>query len=139
MGWRPANRFRRGSSSKRWRRTPHSSPVSHMCPAERRKKATICLRLQAGDSFRVADSPEVSSAVPTAAVPDLFADLTADRSVGQGAAGVEVGGGWKLGPRKLGWRMGWLGQRLERRLEQRLRYRLGQLGWRLRWLVLSVL
>src|SRR5579871_1482389 len=92
MGWRPANRFRRGSSSKRWRRTPNSSPVSPMIPAERRKKATICLRLQAGDSFRAADSLEVSSAVPTAAVPDLFAGLTADRSVGQGAVGAEVGG-----------------------------------------------
>jgi hypothetical protein len=63
----------KGSSSKRWRRTPNSSPVSHLIPAARRKKATICHRLQAGDSFRVADSPEVSSAVPTAVVPDSFA------------------------------------------------------------------
>src|SRR5262245_16135627 len=80
-----------GSSSKRWRRMPNSPPVSHLIPAVRRKKATTCHRLRAGDSIRVADSPEVSSAVPTAAVPELFAGLTADRSAGHGAAGAGVG------------------------------------------------
>jgi hypothetical protein len=83
--------------------------VSHMIPAARGKKATICHRLQAGDFIRVADSLEVSSAVATAAAPDLFAGLTADRSVGHGAvghgaAGAEVGAavGGAAGPMEDG-------------------------------------